>query len=177
MAVIAASHKRSPGFLTKETQSVTYCSLLDAHVLFRSYPGRAQAGARESYPRWPGRAEFRARLPALAPAASPSASPAAPPSVAPAATAANELDNQEERQRANSGVDDRGDDTRAKVDAELKFSSSTKVSSIRRIGICSGLPRRRRKSGTVSCTGTMWGVSLCTPRRETPLLQHPCGLI
>jgi hypothetical protein len=45
--------------------------------------------------------------------------PSAPPSVAPAATAANELDNQEERQRANSGVDDRGDNARAKVDAEL----------------------------------------------------------
>ena len=32
-------------------------------------------------------------------------------------------------------------------------SSSTKVSSIPRIGTCSGSPKRRRKSGTVSCTG------------------------
>jgi hypothetical protein len=58
---------------------------------------------------------FRARLPAPAPAAPPSASPAAPPSAAPT----NEFDNQEEYQRANSGVDDRGDNARAKVDAEL----------------------------------------------------------
>jgi hypothetical protein len=58
---------------------------------------------------------LRARLPAPAPAAPPSASPAAPPSAAPT----NEFDNQEEYQRANSGVDDRGDNARAKVDAEL----------------------------------------------------------
>src|SRR5580700_7474234 len=47
-----------------------------------------------------------------------------------------------------------------------------KVSSIRRIGICSGLPRQRRKSGTVSCDGTMRAVSLCRLQREKPELRH-----
>ena len=39
---------------------------------------------------------------------------------------------------------------------------SMKVSSIPRIGTYFGLPRRQRKSGTVSCTGTMRAVSLCS---------------
>jgi hypothetical protein len=40
------------------------------------------------------------------------------PAPAPAASAANEFDNQEEYQRADRGVDDRRDNTHAKVDAE-----------------------------------------------------------
>src|ERR1700726_2754064 len=52
------------------------------------------------------------------------------------------------------------------------MSSSIKASSIRRIGICSGLPRQRRKSGTVSCNGTMRAVSLCRRQYEKPELRH-----
>src|SRR3984893_9781958 len=47
-----------------------------------------------------------------------------------------------------------------------------KVSSIRRIGIRSGLPRQRRKSGMLSCNGTMRAVSLCRLQREKPELRH-----
>jgi hypothetical protein len=99
--------------------------------------------------------------------------PSAPPSVAPAATAANELDNQEERQRANSGVDDRGDDSRAKVDAELRFLVYEGVIDPEDRNLFWSAETAQEIS--VSCTGTMWGVSLCTPRRETPQLQYCCN--
>src|ERR1700719_4550910 len=47
-----------------------------------------------------------------------------------------------------------------------------KASSIRRIGICSGLPRQHRKSGTVSCNGTMRAASPCRRQYEKPELRH-----
>ena len=49
---------------------------------------------------------------------SPRPTPATAPSPSPAASAANESENQEEQQRADRGVDDRGDSARAKMDAE-----------------------------------------------------------
>ena len=56
-----------------------------------------------------------------------------------------------------------------------RIFSSMKASSIRRIETCSGLPRRQRKSGTVSCTGTMRAGSLCTLHRERPELRYCCN--
>jgi uncharacterized protein (TIGR00730 family) len=56
------------------------------------------------------------------------------------------------------------------------ISSSMKVLSIPRIGTCSGLPIRRRTSGTVSCTGTKRAVSRCTLQCEMPGLQHCCNV-
>jgi hypothetical protein len=45
--------------------------------------------------------------------------PAPTPASAPTASAADESEDQEEQQRADGGVDDRRDNTNAKVDAEL----------------------------------------------------------
>ena len=45
------------------------------------------------------------------------------------APAANESKNQQEQQRANSGVDDRADDPRANVDAELRQEPPTNEGS------------------------------------------------
>jgi hypothetical protein len=39
----------------------------------------------------------------------------------------------------------------------------------------SAQPRRRRKSGMVSCTGTMRAASLCAPQREMPEAIRPCN--
>jgi uncharacterized protein (TIGR00730 family) len=58
---------------------------------------------------------------------------------------------------------------------------SMKVPSIRRIGICSGLLRQHKTSGTVFCIGTKRAVSRCALQREMAGLQHccnaPCSLI
>ena len=57
------------------------------------------------------------------------------------------------------------------VGRSIWTSSSMKVSSIRRIGTSSGLPRPRRTSGAAYCTGTTRPASRCTQHRETPKLS------
>jgi hypothetical protein len=50
----------------------------------------------------------------------PASSPNTTPAPSPSASAANESDDQQQDQRADGGVDDRRNDARAKMDAELR---------------------------------------------------------
>src|ERR1700730_3851775 len=75
------------------------------------------SSASPSLPKKMRRAKLVRWLPAPAPTCSPSASP---PAASPSASAANELDDPKEHQRANGGIDDCSDDSRAQLDAELR---------------------------------------------------------
>jgi hypothetical protein len=51
--------------------------------------------------------------------------PTSPPTPSPPASATNEPDNQQQYQRANGGVDNRRNNARAKMDAELRKQPTT----------------------------------------------------
>jgi len=59
----------------------------------------------------------------------PAPAPTTPGSGSPAASASNKSKNQEQQHRADRGVDNRGDDSKAKMDAELRQEPASDESS------------------------------------------------
>jgi hypothetical protein len=96
---------------SRAAEAITAARKRAAEQLSQSDKGTLGSAARASEPLKIGRPPE-----SLYPADAPTPSPSAPP----AAAATEKPENQKEQQRANRGVDNRADNSKAKMDAELR---------------------------------------------------------